>query len=277
MLTKCVDRVQADHDFSRTLDPEMLEHARRLAAAQDDKQPDIQILSLLGAFHLYRFLALGEKSPDEMEIVVKAFARCLIYGDEPLPQRIVSHVLDEAVGLAIGLLRRVAESDDPFLTDQAVDAWRRIKAVTPADHPDRAMTLNNLRVALMLRFGDTVEMADLEEAVALGRQAVQAVSADDPGRAMPLANLGHTLLQRAIRTESSEDLDRCVALWREAVHLIPADHPNRVQRCSGPYREQVSARRISASTGTATIHDRVDVVEAGEDRCRAAGVRTGEP
>ncbi|MFI7150785.1 hypothetical protein ACIBO2_38200 [Nonomuraea sp. NPDC050022] len=193
MLNECLDRVGTDQDLSRTLDPALLEHAHRLFAAHDDEFPDIEVLSAVGCFHYFRFLALDGKSPDEMEMAVRAFARLQIYGDEPLPQSIVPHVLDEAMDLATDLLHRTAASDDSDLADQAVDAWRRIEVAMPADSLNRASVLNNLRVALLMRFGDTLELADLEEAVAVGRQAVQAATADDPDRATYLIYLSDTL------------------------------------------------------------------------------------
>jgi hypothetical protein len=174
VLNECMDHINGVQDLSRTLDPAMLEHARRLAAAHDDEQPDTEVLGLLGRLHMFRFLALDGESPGEMEIAVWAFARCLIYGDEPLPQRFVPHVLDDAMDLATGLLQRAAESDDPFLTDQAVDAWRRIEAVISAGHPDRALILNNLGVALEMRYDLAGASADREEAIAVREQAAQA-------------------------------------------------------------------------------------------------------
>ncbi|MEU7746299.1 hypothetical protein [Nonomuraea sp. NPDC049158] len=216
MLTECLDRVSADQDVSRTLDPALLEHARRLFAAHDDGQPDIAVLSTVGWFHWFRFLALDGKSPDEKEMAVEAFARCQIYDDSPLPQRILPHVLDEAMDLATDLLHRTAASDDPLLADQAVDAWRRIVAVMAADNPNRASALNNLRVALLMRFGDTLELADLEEAVAVGRQAVRAASADDPDRAMYLIYLSDTLQMWSRQAGEPAHAEEAIAVREQA-------------------------------------------------------------
>jgi tetratricopeptide (TPR) repeat protein len=233
LLNQCLDRVSADQDVSRTLDPALLEHARRLFAAHDDGQPDIAVLSTVGWFHWFRLIALDGKSPEEKEMAVKAFARCQIYDDTPLPQMIVPHVLDEALDLATDLLHRTATSDDPLLADQAVDAWRRIEVVMSADNPNRAAALNNLRVALLLRFGDTLELADLEEAVAAGRQAVQAATADDPDRVTYLIYLGDTLQMWSRQAEEPAHAEAALPVWEQVLQILPAESPHQAASLSG--------------------------------------------
>ncbi|MFI9837524.1 hypothetical protein ACIHFD_10845 [Nonomuraea sp. NPDC051941] len=84
-LTECVARVDDERDYNHVLDPAMRKHALRVAAGLRDERPDVAGFWALGRFHWYRYRVLGPKGRKDREIAVFAFARCLIYGDEPLP------------------------------------------------------------------------------------------------------------------------------------------------------------------------------------------------
>ena len=100
-------------------------------------------------------------------------------------------------------------------------------ASTPDDHPDRAMYLNNLGIALQSRFERTGSMDDLDRAITTNEQAVASTPDDHPNRAMYLNNLGNALQRRFERTGSMDDLDRAITTNEQAVASTPDDHPNR--------------------------------------------------
>ncbi|MBG0830757.1 hypothetical protein HS041_23640 [Planomonospora sp. ID67723] len=260
-----MDRVVDTEDPSHVLDPVMLEHARRLVASYDDERPDTEILSAVGLFHWLRFTARGGEDPEEAAIAFWAFARCMIYDDEPPPRKLIPHVLPEAVNLATGLLQRAAESDDLHLTEQAVDAWQRIETATPADHPDQAVMWANLRVALLLRFGQTEDPADLEEAIPVWEQALEALPADHPDRADLLSQLGCALLTRFERAETPQDLEKAIAAWRQAVQITPAGRPDRAVHL---FNLSTGLRIRADLTGTPADREEAATVEEQAARAR---------
>jgi len=68
-------------------------------------------------------------------------------------------------------------------------------AVTPADHPDRAIKLSNLGAVLLTRFNQGGDCADLDAAVAAGRAALAATPKDHPNHRVIEGNLA--LMRRA--------------------------------------------------------------------------------
>ncbi|MFF4618359.1 hypothetical protein [Nonomuraea jabiensis] len=133
-----------------------------------------------------------------------------------------------SIDLAIDLLRQSAQARKPPPADEVVDAWRRLESVTSDEYAERALVLANLRVALLLRYGTTLDMADLDEAVSAIRQAVEAAADDDPDRAGYLIYLGETLLMRIKQTEALSDVPEIIDVWREALRVLPEDSPDRL-------------------------------------------------
>jgi len=65
--------------------------------------------------------------------------------------------------------------------------------ITPQDHPDLAMYLNNLGYKLETRFEKTGRMEDLEESIRRAQQAGDIMPQDHPDLAMYLNNFGRHL------------------------------------------------------------------------------------
>ncbi|MFI6741046.1 hypothetical protein ACIBI9_49695 [Nonomuraea sp. NPDC050451] len=228
LLAGAVERVVTERDYSLVLDPEMEEHARRLVGSLRDERPDVESLFILAQFMWHRFGALGPKGRGDRDVAFRLFARCLIHGDKPLPPGVMRDIVPISIDLAIDLLRQSAQARKPPPADKVVDAWRRLESVTSDEYAERALVLANLRVALLLRYGTTLDMADLDEAISAIRQAVEAAAADDPDRAGYLTYLGETLLMRINQTEAPSDVSEIIDVWREALRVIPEDSPDRL-------------------------------------------------
>ena len=105
------------------------------------------------------------------------------------------------------------------MTRQAID-------VTPKDHLDLAVILNNLGTKLEIRYKRTGKIEDLEEAIQVARQAVDVTPKDHPDLAAWLNNLGTKLESRYERTGKMEDLKEAIQVARQAVDVTPKDHPD---------------------------------------------------
>ena len=111
--------------------------------------------------------------------------------------------------------------------NRAVEVTGMAVDVTPQDHPDRAVSLNNLGSWLGSRFELTGSMDDLNRAIEVTGMAVDVTPQDHPERAGHLSNLGGWLGSRFKRTGSMDDLNRAVEVTGMAVDVTPQDHPNR--------------------------------------------------
>ena len=100
--------------------------------------------------------------------------------------------------------------------DRAIVTNEQAVESTPDDHPDRAMYLNNLGIALQSRFERTGSMEDLDRAIVTNEQAVESTPDGHPDRAMYLNNLGNALQRRFERTGSMDDLDRAIMTREQA-------------------------------------------------------------
>ena len=133
-------------------------------------------------------------------------------------------------------------------------------AATPEGHPNRAMYLSNLGVALQNAGSSgpgrrTIWTARSRRTSRRWPPPPQ----DHPDRAIYLSNLGTALHDRFERTGTLDDLDRAIETGEQAVAATPEDHPNRpmylsnlgvalAPGSSGPGRRTIwTARSRSAS------------------------------
>ena len=106
-----------------------------------------------------------------------------------------------------------------YQAQQAVD-------ITPQDHPNLGMYLNNLGNRLQSRFERMGRMEDLEESIRQAQQVVNITPQDHPDLAMYLNNLGNKLQRRFEKTGRMEDLKESICQAQQAVNITPQDHPN---------------------------------------------------
>lgn len=113
------------------------------------------------------------------------------------------------------------------ILDTAITRLSRSLLLRPAQHPLRAMSLNNLAIALSRRFEQTGHPADLEEAISLQREALNLHVAPHPNRCMYLNNLAAAFHTRFEQSGYLPDLEEAVDVHREALELRPCLHPDR--------------------------------------------------
>lgn len=102
----------------------------------------------------------------------------------------------------------------------------RAVAALSARHPQRAVLLTDLGLALRSRYEWGGDVQDLDEAVRAGRASVRATPADHPDRALHLSTLANSLHTRFERSGAPADIDAAVRCARAAVRAAPEAHPD---------------------------------------------------
>ncbi|MGX6607689.1 CHAT domain-containing protein [Micromonosporaceae bacterium Da 78-11] len=116
---------------------------------------------------------------------------------------------------AIRLLQRLMDVDDPASLDWVIDTFEEVLPLTPPEHHDHGVIVNNLGIARHLRYDRLGDRHDLDETVRMCLLAVRgAVPATLGGR---LNNLAGALVRRHARTGDPTDLDIAVRAGRDAV------------------------------------------------------------
>jgi tetratricopeptide (TPR) repeat protein len=220
-------RIADTGDPSPALEPQALTEARQLTELLHADSDDLAVRYALGWHHFHRYLALPDnQGSTDLVAAVEAFMPCFIAGTSGLPEPLLLRLADTAMPQASRLLRQALDSAAPDLLSAAVDLWQRSVRVTPADHPYRATRLNDLGIALRIRFERSGDPTDLDQAIANAQEAVRTTPADHPNPKR-LNNLGIALRIRFERSGDPTDLDQAVANTQEAVRTTPADHPDR--------------------------------------------------
>ncbi|KAL4756986.1 CHAT domain-containing protein [Aspergillus foveolatus] len=96
--------------------------------------------------------------------------------------------------------------------------------LTPLDHPDRFMFLNNLGVWLGWKYEQTEHPQELDESIALVTEALKLAPTEHVIRKACLNNLCGYLEWRHRLTDSMADLEKSITYGREAVKDTPRNH-----------------------------------------------------
>ncbi|MCP2096622.1 CHAT domain-containing protein [Actinosynnema pretiosum] len=123
------------------------------------------------------------------------------------------------------------EDQRPHL-DGAVAGFERAVAAARPDDPDLAAVRGNLAMALLRRFTDARDAADLERAEAVAVAAVHSVGDDDRDLPNHLSTLANVRLEHFNRSGSRVVLAEALTDFRRAVELTPAGHPRAALRWS---------------------------------------------
>ena len=86
-------------------------------------------------------------------------------------------------------------------------------------HPNRLPTLNNLAVALNIRFDQAGQREDLDSAISFHREALELRAAHHPDRSGSLNSLGDALSTQFHQTGQRENLDLAILCHRETLSL----------------------------------------------------------
>lgn len=238
-----IARFTADRDVDLVLDPAAQEEVRALLEVAVWPGPDLEVLSLAGWLHWFRYLALdADSDQNDLRLAVTLFEEVYRVQPESVPTRIGS-LLD---GLGSGssddgeryfvqgfaALQHAREVSGIALSGIAVDWLRKSVVATPSDHPDRSRRLSILGLALQSLFELTWSAKDLDDAITVGQDAVAATSPDDPDRAGRLSDLGVALKARYDLAKSAQDLDDAITVRRKATAATSPDGPDRARRLS---------------------------------------------
>jgi tetratricopeptide (TPR) repeat protein len=226
-----LEQVATTGDLAPVLEPAALAEARRLAEILENDQGDMEVRYLLGWLHWYRHQALPEaQHPRDRETAVGMFTYCFIdgAGADHLPEVLLPVLAEQAFPVASRLLEEAAGYSDHDAISHVADLWQRILDVTPFDHPDRAMMLSNLGIALRSLSGCTEALTDLDAAVKAGLAAVEMTPRLDPCRAKYLSNVAGSLRSRFERTGVQTDLDAAIKALESAAKVTPVDLYDRV-------------------------------------------------
>ncbi|WP_173093954.1 CHAT domain-containing tetratricopeptide repeat protein [Actinomadura verrucosospora] len=128
--------------------------------------------------------------------------------------------------------RLLAAAAPDGLLDLTVARWRRILALTSADHPGRAGWLCDFAVALSARFDRDRSAGDLDEAIRVTEEAIAATAGEHADLPAMLSNLAGLLRDRNALTDSRDDLEKAIEAGRKAADVAGPGHPVRPQALS---------------------------------------------
>ncbi|CUU55375.1 CHAT domain-containing protein [Parafrankia irregularis] len=244
-----IAKFTADRNVDLVLDPAALDEVSSLLAVAARPGPDLEVLSLAGWLHWFRYLSLDAgDDQNDLRLAVILFEEVYRVRPEAVPTRI-GNLMD---GLGNGgsdegeryyiqgfaAFQQSVNSRGIALAGIAADWLRRSVAATPSGHAERARRLSVLGLALQSLFelAWSAELGwwaeDLDEAITVGRDAVTATSLDDHNRARRLSDLGIALWARYDMAKSMKDLDETIAVRRDAVTATSLDDHERAGRLS---------------------------------------------
>jgi hypothetical protein len=128
---------------------------------------------------------------------------------------------------AILIMQETRPGDNTVLLHEAIDLMRQAVGISPMVFSERASCMSSLSRALLIRFEQLKDCADIDEAVTLGRGAVRLAAPDDFNLPGFLLNLGSSLGSRFLDSENIADLDEAIVMFRRAVGCAPDGHPHR--------------------------------------------------
>lgn len=257
------------------LAPAAVADARQLAELLEDADyaDSVESRFLIGWLYWYRALALdGEERDANTRIAVSRFYLVFLGGGLPLeelPRPLWPELADIAEAYAERELGSVTGATELAAVTHLAELWQRIALSTGTDHPNRAMRLSDLGVALQRRYEHSGVPAHLDEAIQAARNAVAVIPDGDSHLAGQLANLGRALDLRYDLAGSPADLDEAVTLLERAVSL-GAGHPDLAQ-----YQTILGVLLRTRFERTGAADDLKEATRAGRDAI--AGTPAGHP
>ena len=102
--------------------------------------------------------------------------------------------------------------------NEAVVLDREALDLRPKGHPDRAMSLNNLAIDLIIRYEQLWGVEDLDEAIVLVREALDLRPQGHPAQSRSLNDLARFLCNRFTRSNQLQDKEELFTLYTQLVH-----------------------------------------------------------
>jgi hypothetical protein len=154
------------------------------------------------------------------------------------------------------------------IQNELIEIKRKVLALRPPGHPDRANSFDNLATSLRVRYKQTGDVALLDGAIELNRGALALRPPGHPNRATSCTNLGSLLCVRYQQTGNVALLDEAIALNRGALALRPPGHPDRANSCANL---AVSLRVRYRQTGDVALLDETIALNRGALALRPPG------
>jgi tetratricopeptide (TPR) repeat protein len=145
----------------------------------------------------------------------------------------------------------------PADLDEAVRRARQAVMDASIDHPQRAIVLSSLGLALQARYGVNGNPADLNRSISAFRQAAYAVTPGEPRASLYLSNLATAIKERYLTSRETADLDEAISLGRDAMAIAePGDWSTAT--CAGNLASALYLR-FTAQHNEADLRDAVSV------------------
>jgi len=119
-----------------------------------------------------------------------------------------------------------------------------------------------LSTALLARYLQSDDPADLEESVRLGRKAAATIPPKHPFRSESLSSLSNALRYRFGKSDALTDLDEAIEAHRMTVEATPDGHPSKSQRLTALSHEL--AVRFELTSDEHALNEMVEVAELAE-------------
>ncbi|GIF77255.1 hypothetical protein [Asanoa siamensis] len=223
-------------------------------------------MAALAWFYWCRYWSLPDGVGDaERETAVPLFRVIGADWPELVPEILIADTdLDDWCEEATDLLERCEVRDEPAALDRAISLFRQVLQMIDIARSPRGDVLNNLGMALRLRFERRGDPQDLDDAVLAGQIAVDSTP-DGPERTMYAANLGARLQARYLRDGDPADLNEAVDTTRIAVDGMRAADPARAKHVSN--LGLALRMRFERFGDPADIDEAVVVGRAALERC----------
>lgn len=191
----------------------------------------LEVALVVGELYLSRYHSGAATGTEERDAALVVFSMVGQVAPDRVPDA-VRELIDEVkvgqtrraidVTAAVDLLTAAQSSAEPDVLDEAVRAFRRLRASGTADDPYSYAVLSNLGLALRLQAQRNGQLADLDEGVLLAEAAVEAPHL--PNEHAPLLmNAASALGTRFTWTGDLTDLNRAVELATEATEHADDD------------------------------------------------------
>src|SRR6266851_1192927 len=165
-----IEAVAASQDPTAVLELGALNESRQLEARLGEDEAALESCFLLGWFHWYRYMSLPEgEDRDDLSTAIRMFTLCFVADVQPLPEQLIPVLAEEAVSLNDALLRSVSEVGPDDLS-VVISVCQRILEVLGPGHPGRPAALRILSLALLRRFSETGQAADLDAGIGVGQE-----------------------------------------------------------------------------------------------------------
>ncbi|KAG9083760.1 hypothetical protein FS749_005751, partial [Ceratobasidium sp. UAMH 11750] len=122
------------------------------------------------------------------------------------------------------LFERLGQRDS---LEKSISCFGQVVALTPDDHPEKPIYLNNIGHSYLLLFGLLDTLDDIHSSINYREEVVKLTPDDHPNKPGLLNNLGHSYRLLFGHQKKLEDADQAAFYLKQAEHLCPDGHPQK--------------------------------------------------